>query len=84
MHVCGCVRVAVEYWSWIASVFTRPLNKAFLSIFLVFGICDFGMVVFFFLFFCLSPCILLPPQVNFWFKRILSSLPSDLQLFKIR
>lgn len=39
--VC-CVKVAVESWSWIASVFTRPLNKAFLSVFLVFGICDFG------------------------------------------
>lgn len=44
VYVC-CVKVAVESWSWIASVFTRPLNKAFLSVFLVFGICDFGMVV---------------------------------------
>lgn len=38
----------VESWSWIASVFTRPWNKAFLSVFLVFGIWDFGMGVIFF------------------------------------
>lgn len=36
------VFVLVESWSWIASVFTRPWNKAFLSVFLVFGIWDFG------------------------------------------
>ena len=51
------VAVAVESWSWIASVFTRPLNKAFLSVFLVFGIWDFGMVVVFFFFVFLSLCI---------------------------
>lgn len=38
MLVCLLVAVAVESWSWIASVFTRPLNKAFLSVFLVFVI----------------------------------------------
>lgn len=76
----------MESWSWIASVFTRPLNKAFLSVFLVFGIWDFGMVVVFFLFFfflslCIPPLPL--PQVHFWFKLILPTpLPSDPQLFK--
>lgn len=77
--------VAVESWSWIASVFTRPLNKAFLSVFLVFGIWDFGMVVVFFFFssLCIPPPPP-PPQVNFWFKRILPApLPSDPQLFEI-
>lgn len=85
VFVCVWVAVAVESWSWIASVFTRPLNKAFLSVFLVFGIWDFGMVVVFFFFF-LSLCIPPPPppQVNFWFKLILPTpLPSDPQLFEI-
>lgn len=90
MCVFVCVWVAVEVysWSWIASVFTRPLNKAFLSVFLVFGIWDFGMVVIFFclFFFFLSLCIPPPPspRVNFWFKLILPTpLPSDPQLFEI-
>lgn len=72
----------VESWSWIASVFTRPWNKAFLSVFLVFGIWDFGMGVIFFLSLCLPP--LPPPQVHFWFQLILPTpLPSDPQLFQI-
>lgn len=59
VYVC-CVKVAVESWSWIASVFTRPLNKAFLSVFLVFGICDFGMVVDFLgFFFVFCHCVFL-------------------------
>lgn len=61
VYLCVCVWVAVsvESWSWIASVFTRPLNKAFLSVFLVFGIWDFGMVVVFFLFFFSCHCVFL-------------------------
>lgn len=74
----------MKSWSWIASVFTRPWNKAFLSVFLVFGIWDFGLVViFFFLSLCFPPRP--PPQVHFWFQLILPTLlPSDPQLvFKI-
>lgn len=54
--LCLLVAVAVESWSWIASVFTRPLNKAFLSVFLVFVILVWlSLFIFFFWFyiFCL-------------------------------
>lgn len=67
---CGC-RVCVcvaESWSWIGSVCTSRLDKAFPSVFLVSGI-----LVWLLIFVIVRSSS--PPQVHFWFKILLPSPP---------